>query len=131
VGGIFLLCIDLLGINYPYAPPRIKFSTRVYHPNIDGIGRIALSLLGEKWSSSLTIYQGSHDSCLLVVNQSLIPKLIFEASLVLICISQLLAYPELQNPLVPEVAQIYLTDRPRYEETAREWTKKYAVEPRP
>jgi hypothetical protein len=28
---------------------------------------------------------------------------------------------------VPEIAHIYKTDRQRYEETAREWTRKYAV----
>ncbi|CAG8588515.1 6908_t:CDS:2 [Dentiscutata erythropus] len=30
------------------------------------------------------------------------------------------------EPLMPEVAHIYKTDRPRYEETAREWTRKHA-----
>ncbi len=28
---------------------------------------------------------------------------------------------------MPEIAHIYKTDRQRYEETAREWTRKYAV----
>jgi ubiquitin-conjugating enzyme E2 D/E len=28
---------------------------------------------------------------------------------------------------VPEIAHIYKTDRQRYEETAREWTRKYAM----
>ncbi|CAJ0831640.1 7157_t:CDS:2 [Entrophospora sp. SA101] len=30
------------------------------------------------------------------------------------------------DPLVPEIAHVYKTDRPRYEATAREWTRKYA-----
>lgn len=30
------------------------------------------------------------------------------------------------DPLVPELAHIYKTDRARYEATARDWTKKYA-----
>ncbi|CAG8708101.1 15721_t:CDS:2, partial [Gigaspora rosea] len=29
-------------------------------------------------------------------------------------------------PLVPEIAHVYNTDYPRYEATAREWTRKYA-----
>ncbi len=33
----------------------------------------------------------------------------------------------LTDPLVPEIAHIYKTDRQRYEETAREWTRKYAM----
>jgi ubiquitin-conjugating enzyme E2 D/E len=31
------------------------------------------------------------------------------------------------DPLVPEIAQLYKTDRPKYEVTAREWTRKYAM----
>lgn len=31
------------------------------------------------------------------------------------------------DPLVPEIAQIYKTDKAKYEATAKEWTKKYAV----
>lgn len=30
------------------------------------------------------------------------------------------------DPLVPELAHIYKTDRSRYESTARDWTRKYA-----
>jgi len=31
------------------------------------------------------------------------------------------------DPLVPEIAQIYKTDKARFEATAREWTRKYAM----
>jgi ubiquitin-conjugating enzyme E2 D/E len=31
-----------------------------------------------------------------------------------------------KDPLVPELAHIYKTDRSRYEATARDWTRKYA-----
>jgi hypothetical protein len=34
----------------------------------------------------------------------------------------------LDDPLVPEIAHVYKTDRSRYEATAREWTRKYASE---
>jgi hypothetical protein len=34
----------------------------------------------------------------------------------------------LDDPLVPEVAHVYMIDRSRYEATAREWTRKYASE---
>ena len=30
------------------------------------------------------------------------------------------------DPLVPEIAHVYKTDRSRYESTAREWTRKHA-----
>ena len=31
------------------------------------------------------------------------------------------------DPLVPEIAHVYKTDRARYEATAREWCRKYAM----
>ena len=48
-------------------------------------------------------------------------------SKVLLSICSLLTDPNLEDPLVPEIAHMYKTDRPRYEETARAWTQKYAM----
>ena len=31
------------------------------------------------------------------------------------------------DPLVPEIAHVYKTDRTRFEATAKEWTRKYAT----
>ena len=45
---------------------------------------------------------------------------------VLIAICSLLADPNADDPLVPEIARVYKTDRAKYEATAKEWTKKYA-----
>lgn len=46
---------------------------------------------------------------------------------VLLSICSLLTDPNPDDPLVPEIAHIYKTDRHRYEETAREWARKYAM----
>ena len=46
---------------------------------------------------------------------------------VLLSICSLLTDPNPDDPLVPEIAHIYKTDRARYEDTAREWTRKYAM----
>ena len=47
--------------------------------------------------------------------------------LVLLSICSMLTDPNPDDPLVPEIAHVYKTDRPRYEATAREWTRKYAI----
>lgn len=46
---------------------------------------------------------------------------------VLLSISSLLTDPNPDDPLVPEIAKVYKTDRLRYESVGREWTKKYAM----
>jgi len=47
--------------------------------------------------------------------------------IVLLSICSMLTDPNPDDPLVPEIAHVYKTDRPRYEATAREWTRKYAI----
>ena len=47
--------------------------------------------------------------------------------LVLLSICSMLTDPNPDDPLVPEIAHVYKTDRSRYEATAREWTRKYAI----
>lgn len=44
----------------------------------------------------------------------------------LLSISSLLTDANPDDPLVPEIAQLYKTNKPKFEATAREWTKKYA-----
>lgn len=46
---------------------------------------------------------------------------------VLLSICSMLTDPNPDDPLVPEIAHVYKSDRPRYENTAREWTRKYAI----
>jgi ubiquitin-protein ligase len=46
---------------------------------------------------------------------------------VLLSICSLLCDPNPDDPLVPEIARIYKTDRERYNTLAREWTQKYAM----
>ena len=44
--------------NYPFKPPKIQFSTRIYHPNISCEGCICcctISELGVDWSPSFNI----------------------------------------------------------------------------
>lgn len=101
-GGVFFLAIHF-PTDYPFKPPKVNFTTRIYHPNINSNGSICLDILRDQWSPALTI------------------------SKVLLSICSMLTDPNPDDPLVPEIAHVYKTDRSRYESTAREWTRKYAI----
>ena len=101
-GGVFFLDIHFPA-DYPFKPPKVHFTTRIYHCNINSNGGICLDILKDQWSPALTI------------------------SKVLLSICSLLTDPNPDDPLVPDIAQLLKTDRQRHDSTAREWTSKYAM----
>jgi ubiquitin-conjugating enzyme E2 N len=48
-GGRFQLEL-YLPEDYPMEAPKIRFLTKIYHPNIDRLGRICLDVLKGKWT---------------------------------------------------------------------------------
>ncbi|KAK8966729.1 Ubiquitin-conjugating enzyme E2 20 [Platanthera guangdongensis] len=39
-------------LEYPFKPPRVKFETSCFHPNVDQYGNICLDILQDMWSSA-------------------------------------------------------------------------------
>ncbi|XP_013927222.1 PREDICTED: ubiquitin-conjugating enzyme E2 D2-like [Thamnophis sirtalis] len=60
-GGVFFLTIHF-PTDYPFKPPKVAFTTRIYHPNINSNGSICLDILRSQWSPALTISKGKQES---------------------------------------------------------------------
>lgn len=106
-GGVFKLEI-LLPEKYPYEPPKIRFQTKIYHPNIDEGGRICLDILKP-------LPQGAW-------------KPVMNVSSCLTSLQVLMSEPNPDDPLMPEIAEQFQYQREKFNQTAAEWTKNYAIQ---
>jgi len=102
-GGIFKLELFLTE-EYPMAPPKVRFLTKIYHPNIDKLGRICLDILKDKWSPALQIRT------------------------VLLSIQALLSAPNPDDPLANDVSKHWKDDEQGAINSAKEWTRKFAMQ---
>ncbi|KAK4278719.1 hypothetical protein QN277_016527 [Acacia crassicarpa] len=69
--------------DYPFKPPKVKFETTCFHPNVDLHGNICLDILQDKWSSA------------------------YDVRTILLSIQSLLGEPNNSSPLNPQAAQLW------------------------
>jgi ubiquitin-conjugating enzyme (huntingtin interacting protein 2) len=93
----------IIPANYPYGPHKMKFDTKIWHPNVSSqTGAICLDILKNEWSPALSIRTA------------------------LLSIQALMCVPEPDNPQDAVVASQFKQNKPLFEKTAKEWTDKYA-----
>ncbi|KAL6517964.1 Ubiquitin-conjugating enzyme E2 27 [Orobanche minor] len=89
---------------YPFEPPRMRFATKVWHPNISSqSGAICLDILKDQWSPALTLKTA------------------------LLSVQALLSAPEPDDPQDAVVARQYLKENQTFVRTARYWTESFAI----
>ncbi|CAH8328918.1 unnamed protein product [Eruca vesicaria subsp. sativa] len=69
--------------DYPFKPPKVKFETCCFHPNVDLYGNICLDILQDKWSSA------------------------YDVRTILLSIQSLLGEPNTSSPLNNQAAQLW------------------------
>jgi len=105
-GGTFHLEIKIPE-TYPFNPPKVKFVTRIWHPNISSVtGAICLDILKDQWAAAMTIRT------------------------VLLSLQALLAAAEPDDPQDAVVAKQYKDGFDMFRLTAKHWTAVYAFEPK-
>lgn len=97
-GGYFKIAFSF-GPEYPAAPPRCTFSTKIFHPNVGPRGEICVNTLKKDWVSSHTLTE------------------------ILTVVKCLLIYPNPESALDEEAGRLLLEKYDEYFQRAKLWTE--------
>ena len=101
-GGVFDVDI-VIPDDYPFKPPKMKFDTKIWHPNISSqTGAICLDILNNEWTPALTIRTA------------------------LISLQALMCEPVPDDPQDAVVAKQYMENINLFNQTAKHWVEEYA-----
>lgn len=129
-GGVFWITVRLSDKDV-MGPPLMRFHTKIYHPNISPQGHICADYK-DKWSSVFSTRARStvtSPDALWYHGKS--QDIHWSLGALLTALCGLLASPDVEDPLVPEIAHKYLTDYDGYCEAAKLYTQRYATGERP
>jgi len=101
-GGIFQVDV-VIPPDYPFNPPKMKFITKMWHPNVSSVtGAICLDILKDQWSPALTIKTA------------------------MLSLQALMCSPEPNDPQDAVVATMFKERPAEFLSTAKYWTTSYA-----
>jgi len=94
-GGIFPLKLKF-SEEYPSKPPKVRFTSHIFHPNVYGDGTLCLDIIQDKW------------------------KPIYNVSTILISIRSLLTDPNIASPANPVAAALFKDNQKEYKKRVRQ-----------
>ncbi|XP_006900473.1 PREDICTED: ubiquitin/ISG15-conjugating enzyme E2 L6 [Elephantulus edwardii] len=90
---------------YPFKPPRVKFTTQIYHPSVDQEGQVCLPITSSQhWKPSNKAYQVLDD------------------------LNMLVNTPEESQPLRIELAELLAQNPKKFYEEAKAATLRFGVQ---
>ncbi len=102
-GGTFQLMLEF-NEEYPNKPPKVRFVTKMFHPNIYNDGQICLDILQNQWSP------------------------IYDISAILTSIQSLLCDPNPNSPANSEAAGLFQSNKREYDRRVRDIVEQSWVE---
>ena len=89
---------------YPFKHPQVKFATKIFHPNVNRTdGTVCEEMLSHNWSPQTQMKE------------------------VLEKVYKMMEEPNSDNPVDEEITQLFKENPKKFQDSAKEWTKKYAT----